>query len=74
MPIFRKLQIRNARNGGATTYNIMTFSKTILSIMGLFATLSINDTQRNITQSQESLWLVSPFYYYSERHFAVSVC
>jgi hypothetical protein len=29
---------------GATTLGIMTFSKTTLSIMGLFAALSITDT------------------------------
>jgi hypothetical protein len=29
---------------GATTFSIMTFSITTLSIMGLFATLSINET------------------------------
>jgi hypothetical protein len=30
---------------GATTLSIMTFSITTLRIMGLFVTLSINDTQ-----------------------------
>ncbi len=47
-----------------TTFIIMTFNITTLIILGLFATLSINDTQQNNTAIMLSVVTLSVVLYF----------
>jgi len=56
---------------GATTFRIMTFSITTLSIISLFATLSINDIQHYGYRVPSAVNLSTAFYHcYADCHYA----